>query len=69
MIIRKPYSEDRLFEIIATMPKPGVSYKFAHTGTPTIYVEAINEGGICLYKYEHSGTIGANKLLARLEGL
>lgn len=70
-IIRRVNSQERLFEIINTMPKPKVSFTTFNVdgegnGVPSVTVNAINNGGVCKYIYNHSGLIGINDLVNKL---
>ena len=67
-ITRKPYSEDRFFEVIATMPDPQIFTSSSKLGVPSIKAVAYNKDGVCRYEYTHSGLIGWTEFMSRLDG-
>lgn len=66
MLDRTVNSEKRLFEILDSMPIPIVTFKVINDWVPSIKVKALNHNGICLYHYTHSGYIGLDTLVNKL---
>lgn len=70
MIIRKPHSIDRFFEVLATMPNPGgVSYITDDPeNSKVLELVAVNHGGICQYRVKCTEPHKFNKILDRFKG-
>ena len=65
-----PYSEDRFFEVFRSMPKPRLAYEIYHgPGVPTVTAKCWNHEGVVIYTYQHSGKIGMQRFINRLEGI
>ena len=67
VIKRYIQSEERLLEIISSMPKPEI--KVEHNFDvyiPALKIIAKNKDGICEYHYEHSGDLGLEKLKEKI---
>lgn len=67
MIVRNISYEDRVFDIFKSIREP---YLFCHVheaGVPTLKIEFGAKGGVCLYRYQHSGLIGMDSLKKRLK--
>ena len=62
-------SEDRFFEIAKSMPKPCSYYEHRVPTIPEFQATAYNDIGIYVYVYMHSGLVGLDKFLAKMESL
>jgi len=67
MIYRNISRESRLFEILNSMPKPMIKMEITKEYVPKLKVEAINDGGVCLYKYQTSGNMSILELEQKMK--
>ncbi len=66
--INRPVSyEDRVFDILKSIREPWLKVKTLQRGVPSITVEFGAAGGVCIYRYQHSGLIGMNSFIERIE--
>jgi hypothetical protein len=71
-INRKVNTSDRMMLIISSMRKPQVRYKIQYEpilGDKEVRIEAQNQGGVCLYRYDgvlNNSTDGDMKYLSHL---
>lgn len=62
-------TEQRLFEVMESMPSMEMSVMVSHRGIPQLVVVFWNKDGVVLYRYHHSGLIGLDSLHKKLTEL
>ncbi len=66
--IRREVSyEDRVFDILSSIREPWLNINVFREGTPSVTVEFGAVFGVCVYKYQHSGLMGMNSFIERIE--
>ena len=60
-------TEERLFEVMNTVPNLRMIFRVGEGWVPDLSVKFWNEGGVVIYSYWHSGTIGLNQLSDKLK--
>ncbi len=73
-IDRKVSNVDRLIEIVKSMPSPQVEMTFFNRdgldyGIPQVTVHAANQGGACVYEFKHSGLMGLEDVVSKVNDL
>ncbi len=59
--------EDRVFDILSSIRNPWLNIDIFREGVPSVSIGFGAIGGVCVYRYRHSGLIGMDSFIERIK--